>query len=132
MKGLATILRHSKIHQIKGNLIRYDINGKLVGKCALGVISCKVGLKLDKNNTDIPAMDILRASGITEKDIGSTYPFIRQKNCYAKLPDQPAIYDESYSTLEEIIFHLNDGIGFSFKEIADFLETTFPEKEWAK
>lgn len=132
MKGFATILRATKIKQIKEDLIRYDKKGKLVGKCALGVISCEVGLKLDKDRTNVSSMAILMAGGLTQEESMEQYPFTRFKNCYAKLPNEPELYDEQESSLDGMIFHLNDGIGMSFKEIADFLEVTFPEEEWSK
>ena len=71
MKGLATILRETKIPQGKGALATY-LEGKLIDKCALGVISCEVGMKVPENRVhQIPLYDyykILEKAGISQED----------------------------------------------------------------
>ena len=127
MKGLATILRETTIPKIEGDLIRYQ-EGVLEGKCARGVISCEVGLKLDEAHRHYSADEILIAAGLTQEQIDEDFPFMKGNDC----SHQDGTLYESKSSLAYIIFHYNDTLEFSFKEIADFIETTFPEEDWAK
>ena len=127
MKGLATILRETTIHKIEGDLIRYQ-GDMLVGKCAMGVISCEVGLTLDKYNQAYSAEQILLKAGLTDEQINEEFPFIRFDDY--RIEDDK--YQESETSLSYIIFNYNDSLLLTFKEIADYIETTFPEEDWAK
>lgn len=132
MKGLATILRGTKISQGRGSLATYK-DGVLIDKCALGVISCEVGMKVAEIITDqTPLYDyykILEKAGISQEEQ------IRLPVLFQGVGDDLHFIegDENSGTdqLSAWIYKLND-VGFTFNEIADFLETTFPEDDWAK
>ena len=132
MKGLATILRNTKIPQGAGALATYK-DGKLIDKCAMGVISCEVGMKVAEITKDqTPLYDyykILEKAGISQEEqvrlpllfqgVGDDLHFIEN------------VEDSDIDQLSAWIYKLNDK-DFTFAEIADFLETTFPEEDWAK
>lgn len=62
MKKISQILKESKIHQITGDLIEFDDFGKLLGKCAMGVLACESGkkeLKLCFGNESVQLKEIL-------------------------------------------------------------------------
>jgi len=123
MKKLSTILKESTIKQVTGTLITFDENNQMVGKCAMGVISCEVGLILDYNRSWVGLPEILGRAGLDDTLIFDTYPYIHQV--------QPLTYEgeveweERNDNLGHIITHLNDTMKFTFKEIAEYLEVTF-------
>ncbi len=119
MKGLATILRETDVKQVIGTLADFNIDGSLKGKCALGVISCEVGLILGHDRSKWSSWtDILRKAGVPEdlRTVGVL--------SYGEVGDADSLHN--------YIVYLNDDMCLSFKEIADWIETTFPEEEWAK
>jgi hypothetical protein len=116
MKKMSQVLRETVVNQIHHDLIRYDDNNNVVGKCALGVLACESGdpsLKLDGNSQDVSYDNIIKAYK-TNLDEGLPY-----------LYRESGSFDFSINmtcTLSDYIYKLNDS-GLSFKEIADFLET---------
>lgn len=121
MKKLSTILRETNIPKITGQYILFH-NRKLVGKCAMGVISCEVGLTLDYNIREYPLSKILIHANVPGYLIDTYLPYV-SINQWGK-PDHPK-YTEAEGTLGHIITHYNDTGKFTFKEIADYLEVTF-------
>ena len=107
----------------KGDLVRYDVTGKMEGKCAMGVLACGSGvkeLKLSEDNMEInDYSDILEAYGIEKEDV---YP--RFDDNYND--DERDVWDwRGNSSISAIIVKLNDNWNFSLKEIGEFLEVTF-------
>ena len=70
--NIAKILRETKIPKITGNLIGHNKGGD-IGKCALGIISCEVGLPLTLELAmadNLPSyIEILRKAGVPEEYI---------------------------------------------------------------
>ncbi len=117
MKGIATILRETNVKQVEGTLAEFDGNNEIVGKCALGVISCEVGLTLKRFEKDPMWEEILLKAGVP-------VDFTRVGECF-----DSGTYHED---LQSHIIYLNDTLKLTFKEIADWIENTFPEDDWAK
>ena len=119
---VAEILRCTTVHQIKGALSKW-YDGKIVGKCAMGVISCEVGLPLTQSQPNTPHTEegnpagwetILEHAGIPNEYAYMNYPF-----------QGAGEYEARESRIGDHIVSLNDGNGYSFSAIADYLETTF-------
>lgn len=120
IRKIAGELRTTETTQIKGALSKFDDEDQLIGKCALGVLTCKFYEKLTSehpnghvDDSEIEYCDILLASGIECEFI----------------EDLPNEWDEDNSDLSGVICHLNDRAQLTFKEIADYLETTFIPEE---
>ena len=146
LANICGILRASDIHQIYGDLIRFetkwnDEKGEfeavnMTGKCALGVISCEVGMTLDYDHQLHDYVQILQHASVPDELIdGSILPYldVHEKRMTDDVSSRyigefDIIYDESggsiLSNFSEYIFKMNDG-SLTFKEIADFLEETF-------
>ncbi len=126
MKGIATILRETEVPKIEGKLVKFDTKGEIEGKCALGVISCEVGLPLSSNYKDHPTWEkILRKAGVSSDILDGTIPAVAP----------PSFADGGLDYVEFLsyyIINLNDNFKLTFNEIADWIETTFPEDDWAK
>jgi len=116
---ISQVLKDTKIHQIHGHFIDFDLNGELLGKCALGILACESPdetLHLSKYNR----------GGLWDN-------FDRLFKSYGvediKGLPQPSIYNgwsfSTTSTLTDIIMHLNDTKELTFKQIGEFLEVTF-------
>lgn len=119
LRQIIDVLRASEVPQVIIHLVKFDANDKVIGKCALGVLACESGrpeLKLDSRNQTIDHSDILEAYGCDHEK----YDLFR----YSIL-DEKFDTDSSIIPLTEIIWRLNDVERLTFKEIADFLETTF-------
>lgn len=112
-------LRETGVKQMRGML--YDrSSGK---KCALGVLSCEYYKDLTKKH--IPPYDyllILDACGVPKEYLECVYP-----SYFVKIhSNQPyLLVNQQYLDLSDIITYLNDVERLTFKQIADYLETTF-------
>lgn len=128
MKGIATMLRETNVPKIEGRLIRFDPEtGELEGKCAMGVISCEAGLTLGSNYEDHPTWEqILIKAGVSSDILNGTIPAVAPPTI------DPSGLEDYVEFLSYYIINLNDNFKLSFKEIADWIETTFPEDDWAK
>jgi len=132
MKGLATILRETNIPKIEGRLVRFDTEGEVEGKCALGVISCEVGLPLGSNYKDHPTWEqILRKAGVSSDILDGTIPAVAPSSFSDTGFGSKGGLDY-VEFLSYYIINLNDNFKLTFNEIADWIETTFPEDDWAK
>jgi len=117
--NIVKILRDTNIHQIKGSLIAF-VSGEdtIEGKCAMGVVSCEVGLPLGRKSIDHPTFNqILERAGIPNEYITLDFPFPR-KHWAGEV-------NEHDMQLHYQIIELNDRENYNFNEIADYLETTF-------
>ncbi len=133
MKKISTVLRETDVHQIRGHLVMFDDLGNMEGKCALGVLSCETGIpamQLVEHGLRPMLRDILAAYGIPdEEQIG--YPNIGYKYQDNIKPGETYAYemtDLDFNRMHSIsdqIITLNDCFGYTFKQIADFLETTY-------
>ena len=140
LDNICEILRNTTVPQIYGDLISFKVidvlddgepEHEFIGKCALGVISCEVGMTLDYNHQTYDYPDILRTAGVPEELINfDSLPYldtsINTDGDGRRYITEIDFSDEGCSAFAEYIYKLNDG-GLSFKEIADFLETTFGE-----
>jgi len=126
MKGIATMLRETDVPKIEGRLVRFDTEGEVEGKCALGVISCEAGLPLGSDYQDHPTWEqILRKAGVSSDILDGAIPAVAPQS----FGDSGLEYVEF---LSYYIINLNDNFKLTFNEIADWIETTFPEDDWAK
>ena len=115
---IAKMLRETNVPQITGRLIDYVPFTNVVGKCALGVISCEVGLPLSitQDLTALPEyQDIL-------KEVGVPNEFLY--DCVT-----PFLFMTGQKDLYDIIYTLNDAHKLTFEQIADYIETTFGDVE---
>ncbi len=116
--NIAKILRQTDIPKITGALIGHS--GDEVGKCALGVISCEVGLPLTLELAmaeNLPTYNqILKKAGVPNDYIDGEIP-------YSTYPESV----EYNVSLDRVIWSLNDSLRLSFKEIADYIEITFKD-----
>ena len=133
LDNMVSILRDTNVPQIRGNLARWerDIEPRLIGKCALGVISCEVGLPLSYYGYEPSYDDIMSNANVPlefyddcilpkiEREDGDNEAEV--SNIYFPIGDSKGW---EWQSLYQMIWNLNDG-GLSFKEIADFLEITF-------
>lgn len=150
LANICGILRASELPQIYGDLVRYktdynegedgDVVGEyhtFEGKCALGVISCEVGMTLDYDHQLHDYIDILdRALVPRELSIDGILPYIDAQQSSLDGDEGRYItecdfifYNEDNdvqpsANFAEYIFKMNDG-GLTFSEIADYLEETF-------
>ncbi len=125
---LCRALRETDIKQINGNLVRYDYEGNVEGKCALGIISCDIGLTLERGKDEPSYESIMGVAGVpdefnkNETNLPTIWRIGLEKNIELTMRDD---YNQH---LWANIFTLNDA-GLSFKEIADWIETTFEDVE---
>lgn len=146
LQNICNILRTTDVPQSYGDLIKfkdtYDeygevLESKFIGKCALGVISCEVGIPLSSNQREVSYTKILEKAGVPQELIESNLPYIRVDFSFTDItPDDDERNIDgiefcgdgdggyAHSGFSEYIFRLNDG-GLTFNEIADFLEVTF-------
>lgn len=124
---ISQILKDTIIPQIKGALIRYNyISKEFEGKCALGILSCESGepdLKLDIDNTGADFSDILSAYDIEDIQL----PLLKSPDMsHAEVQGYGWDWDSDiYMSISGAIIRLNDGYGFTFSQIGEFLEVTF-------
>jgi len=126
MIKISQILRETKIHQITGDLIRFEWHagqeeyGDLIGKCAMGILACESPIEefhLSKQHQVVGDYDKIIES--YDIDVAYISPNVCKKNGEI---DWDFECDVNIST---VIVRLNDTFEFTFKEIADFLEVTF-------
>lgn len=126
LQKISTILRETTVPKITGHLIKFNDDNEFVGKCALGVLACESG------NPDY-ALDYKHRGGTLLFGILNQYKI--PKYLRYNLPTINIThtmgdiiidinYDNTQSLTKQIVM-LNDEVGLSFKEIADFLEETF-------
>ncbi len=139
IQNMCNALRNPKYKQIKGTLIMYkNANpNEIIGKCALGEIACQVGM--DRTVTMGLATDeydqILHAAGVPTWLTDRILPDwtshhaneLGQQSgpCHSGCCKDIPCNQVSLSTY---IYYMND-TGWKYKEIADFLETTFGDIE---
>lgn len=121
-------LRETDVRQIIGHLAEYDYEGELYGKCALGVISCDVGLTLERGKLD-PDYDQIMLRAKVPREFINDHILPNVLATYSGT-EGPSLYISETETddLSVHIFTLNDR-GFTFEQIADFLETTYGDVE---
>lgn len=134
VETICNSLRNTKIPQIFGDLIKFDNDDNLIGKCALGVIACDVGLPLSIENMSYSYDKIMEYSGVPEeleRFKNKLLPVIDYlQGCGVYHVDSLDLEDSSKnSMLSTTIYSLNDA-GLTFSEIADWLEITFGD--WDK
>ena len=66
IERICDILEHPEYIQIRAYLATYNEDGKIDGKCALGEISCGVGLKLSRDKNNPTYTNILEKAGIPQ------------------------------------------------------------------
>jgi len=125
MSKISQILKESTIPQITGKLAIFDLGTEnLIGKCAMGVLSCESGnpkFIIHNNDTMIDVPNILKEYDIPE-DLQTEVPTFAF--------DDIGQFDINYGSndisylFSEIVF-LNDSMKLTFKEIAEFLEVTY-------
>lgn len=126
MQKISQILKDTIIPQVKGALIRYNFaTDEFEGKCALGILSCESGvesLKLDRDNQDADFRVILSAYDIEDIQL----PLLRSPDVsHEDIKGYGWDWETNiYMSISGAIIRLNDGYGFTFKEIAEFLEVT--------
>ncbi len=119
IKNIAHILHTTNIRQITGRLIEFREHN-LVGKCALGVISCESGLVLDEGSSGHSFEKILSAAGIPDEYLELYFP-------YSDASDWDG--GDHLCRIGDVIISLNDGLNYDFHEIAEYLETTYIPEE---
>ena len=124
IKRICDILEHAEYPQIHGDLIKLE-GDKIVGKCALGEISCKVGLKLDKDCTTHIYRDILEAAGVPKAYLdGDNLPYFSRTDLTVGTFDVFDFDTDHGCDLDQYIWTLNDE-GYNYNEISEFLRCTF-------
>lgn len=115
IRKMAQTLRRSRTKQVYKKLAKFNMhNNTPLGKCALGILSCKYGQRITKNNvSEIYTVEILESCGITH-DWGTNF-------ISANLTD----FNYTDVDIGFLIEYLNDSLKLKFNEIADYLETTF-------
>jgi len=114
IQNMVSALRETKVKQITGRLSKFNANGDLLGKCALGVLTCKFHIPTTMDNQgDIRHCDIIKKCGVPNKWLNIPFP-------YSDMIKYDGVCSFSY-----VIFHLNDTYKLTFEQIADYLETTF-------
>ena len=112
------VLRETKVPQIKHRLIKF-VGNEMIGKCAMGVLACESGnpdLQLTKERLGVDYEAIMYAYGI---ETITGYPTL-------DLDQQDWDFDtERLGSLIATITGMNDFGGFTFEQIAEFLEVTF-------
>ncbi len=115
IRQICKTLRKTRTKQIYKTLARFDANNRVLGKCALGVLSCKFSQKITpQNKGDLNMITILSDAGIP-----SDWQFREIFPHYYAGEMRIAV-----TQLYGMIVSLNDSEEFTFKEIADFLEIT--------
>jgi len=124
--------------QIKGKLIEYGYAGNgeviILGKCALGELSCRVGLPLKPHQPPPYHSTILTLTGFPAWMSEGNLPTMRASvvnkvnllwfidSCFEGKTIEGESHLSSYITL------MND-YGFTYQQIIEFLETTFGDIE---
>jgi len=100
-------LDEATIPQCYGHLAEFNSDGEVESKCALGVISCETGVKLNEDNACYTQFDdILETAGVPKDKI----------------------YDEDGVGMASFIYQRNDR-RMSFKDIATALRDRYGEKK---
>lgn len=126
LENILKILRNPQYKQIKGRWVEFNENGEPIGKCAMGEISCQSGLKIQDSCYHSMHSDILKIVGVPKWLIhGGNLPILERSN--GKI-QKLLFYEESSCgiNLDDYIIYTND-FGWTYNEIADFLETTFKD-----
>lgn len=127
IRRIAKALRNTDVKQITSALAKFDNEKNLIGKCALGVLSCEYYRKIThENNYDVDYNEILRACGVPDEWVNNILP----NSCYFTSKDSFYLDEANWChQLSDMIPSLNDREKLTFDEIAEFLETTFiPER----
>ena len=121
IRRICDILEHPEYPQITTKLASFNDKKECIGKCALGEISCKVGLKLTWDNYCLSYYSILEAAGVPK------YLRERQNLPYMERRDKEVrieFHDDAGSDLDQYIWMMNDE-GYTYDQISEFLRCTF-------
>ena len=124
LQKICKVLRHSKSTQIIGELVRFDSEHKIVGKCALGELGSRAGmtanklLEIDDGGGDY--YEILEKYKVPKWLTEGYLPALEKWSLFED-------HSNKVANLDEWIINLNDDFEFTEPEIADFLETTFKD-----
>ena len=125
--NICDILETPEYEQIKGYLSKWD-GDECIGKCALGEIACRVGLKLTKEVYHVAYTSIMYNADLPRWLVdGYALPFM------SRTDDTKIGMDEidpllTGNNIQEYIWKMNDQ-GYTYKQIADFLRCTFANNE---
>lgn len=141
VSNIVNVLRECDIPQVQTALIRefYNKDGELViGKCAMGVLSCEAGMTLsvdmneDLINDTANYQQILKLYDVPEEWWGNE--LLPECLSIGSPHFDDRFFDEDEDVyfhtvqLHQFIFRMNDN-GFTFKDIADCIEVTFEDVE---
>ena len=134
LQDICKVLRTSRTYQIHGDLINFIAgpNSKIIGKCAMGELGCKIGFKPMElyNMSTHNYVKILKKYKVPLWLRKKNLPVIKGSIGEIGILCNPLDYviEESYGrTLAEYIYDLNDSYSMNFKQIADLLEVTFED-----
>lgn len=118
---ICDILEHPEYPQITTKLAAFNDEHECIGKCALGEISCKVGLELTYDNYNVSYNDILYKAGVPKYLLEKqNLPYMERKNREVRIE----FHDSAGSDLDQYIWMMNDE-GYTYDQISEFLRCTF-------
>lgn len=122
IERICDILEHPGYPQMTGALVKYDDDDNIIAKCALGEISCSVGLYLRKGEEEPNYVDIMEKAGVPKwLRIGSNLPIMEKAGREVELFDIDSYQGHN---IETYIYQLNDA-NFTYPQISEFLRCTF-------
>lgn len=113
LERLVYPLEHPQYPQIRKRLIKFNRKGDIIGKCAEGEIACQNGIHYDPERNELLHYNFFQMGvprDLVEYDI---LPPINLNIFFV-------------NNINEYIIALND-FGFTYKQIAEFLRTTFED-----
>lgn len=135
IEKICQILRTPEYPQGMGLLVEFDIHGNIISKCALGEISCRSGLPITESMVDDPNYNysIMRTAHIPiDLYEGCLLPCMlswdsetQPINLSTHIPPEDD-FEGDGDNIQDWIWKLNDN-GFTYDEIAEFLEVTFQD-----
>lgn len=111
-------LEHPKYKQISHALIKRDIDGNIIGKCAEGEIACQNNLKVDYEREVTLRTEHFQSLGIPLDLLGNTFPLLDWNNDF--------MMEREIASIGGYIVTMNDN-GFTYPQIVEFLRTTFED-----
>jgi len=113
LDNLINPLRNPKYPQIRGQLVEFGYNNKIIGKCAEGEIACQNGIKYKPHQILLHKEELLKLK-IPEDLVDNQLPHFSNLDFTTLIDDNIGDY----------LYGLNDS-NLTYNQIADFLETTF-------